>query len=83
MRGGRGPLRIAGGVIAPGAYGSAAAFRPDPGSGRIPAAHSGAFTAGSPIWGMVMDGFRPDRRDVAGALIRLTGVAVIMYAPRG
>jgi small multidrug resistance family-3 protein len=32
---------------------------------------------------MVLDGFRPDRWDVAGALICLIGVAIIMYAPRG
>jgi small multidrug resistance family-3 protein len=31
---------------------------------------------------MVMDGFRPDRYDIAGALVCLVGVAVIMYAPR-
>jgi small multidrug resistance family-3 protein len=31
---------------------------------------------------MVMDGFKPDRYDIAGALICLIGVAVIMYAPR-
>ncbi|MER5320371.1 YnfA family protein [Streptosporangium canum] len=83
VREGRGPLWIAGGVIALGAYGFAAAFQPDPDFGRILAAYGGVFIAGSLIWGMVMDGFRPDRWDVAGALICLTGVAVIMYAPRG
>ncbi|ACZ90274.1 YnfA family protein [Streptosporangium roseum] len=83
VREGRGPLWIAGGVIALGAYGFAAAFQPDPDFGRILAAYGGVFIAGSLIWGMVMDGFRPDRWDVAGALICLAGVAVIMYAPRG
>ena len=29
-----------------------------------------------------MDGFRPDRYDITGALICLVGVAVIMYSPR-
>jgi small multidrug resistance family-3 protein len=38
--------------------------------------------AGSLAWGMVLDGFRPDRYDVAGALLCLVGVTVIMYAPR-
>jgi small multidrug resistance family-3 protein len=33
-------------------------------------------------WGMVVDGFRPDRYDIVGALVCLTGVGVIMYAPR-
>jgi small multidrug resistance family-3 protein len=31
---------------------------------------------------MALDGYRPDRFDVLGALICLLGVAVIMYAPR-
>jgi len=29
-----------------------------------------------------MDGFRPDRYDIVGAVVCLAGVAVIMYAPR-
>lgn len=37
---------------------------------------------GSLIWGMVADGYRPDRYDVVGALVCLVGVAIIMYAPR-
>jgi small multidrug resistance family-3 protein len=40
------------------------------------------FVAGSLAWGMAFDGFRPDRADIAGALICLIGVGVIMYAPR-
>jgi small multidrug resistance family-3 protein len=31
---------------------------------------------------MALDGYRPDRYDVAGALVCLVGVALIMYAPR-
>ena len=34
------------------------------------------------VWGMVADGFRPDRWDVVGALVCLLGVGLIMYAPR-
>jgi small multidrug resistance family-3 protein len=38
--------------------------------------------AGSLAWGMVVDGFRPDRYDLLGAALCLAWVAVIMYAPR-
>jgi small multidrug resistance family-3 protein len=31
---------------------------------------------------MIADGFRPDRWDVAGALVSLIGVGMLMYAPR-
>jgi small multidrug resistance family-3 protein len=30
-----------------------------------------------------MDGYRPDRWDIAGAAMCLAGMGVIMYAPRG
>jgi small multidrug resistance family-3 protein len=62
--------------------GELATLQSDPHFGRILAAYGGVFVAGSLVWGVVLDGFRPDRWDTAGALICLIGVAVIMYAPR-
>lgn len=78
----RGWLWIGSGVIALGVYGFVATLQPDVHFGRILAAYGGVFVAGSLLWGMVADGFRPDRQDVAGALLCLVGVAVIMYSPR-
>ncbi|GAA0452618.1 UPF0060 membrane protein [Actinoplanes capillaceus] len=78
----RGLWWIAAGVIALGAYGFVATLQPDANFGRILAAYGGIFVAGSLAWGMVVDKFRPDRWDLIGAAICLTGVAVIMYAPR-
>ncbi len=78
----RGLLWVAGGVVALGAYGLVATLQPDPHFGRILAAYGGVFVAGSLAWGVVVDGFRPDRFDVVGAVVCLLGVAVIMYAPR-
>ncbi|MGV9771796.1 YnfA family protein [Streptosporangium sp. NPDC003464] len=79
----RGLVWIGGGVIALGLYGFVATFQSDPNFGRVLAAYGGVFVAGSLVWGMVADGFRPDRWDVVGALICLAGVLTIMYAPRG
>ncbi|MFB4269657.1 YnfA family protein [Nonomuraea sp. GTA35] len=79
----RGLAWIGAGVIALGLYGFVATLQPDANFGRILAAYGGVFVAGSLAWGMVVDGFRPDRWDVIGALVCLAGVAVIMYAPRG
>ena len=79
----RGSLWIGAGVLALGAYGFVATLQPDPNFGRILAAYGGVFVAGSLAWGMVVDGFRPDRWDFAGAVVCLAGVALIMYAPRG
>ena len=79
----RGALWMAGGVAALGAYGFVATLQPDAHFGRLLAAYGGIFVAGSLLWGVVADGFRPDRYDVLGAAVCLVGVAVIMYAPRG
>lgn len=78
----RGLLWVGAGVVALGLYGFVATFQPDPHFGRILAAYGGVFVAGSLAWGVVMDGFRPDRYDLVGALVCLVGVAVIMYVPR-
>ena len=78
----RGWLWIGAGVVALGAYGFVATLQPDAHFGRILAAYGGVFVAGSLAWGVALDGYRPDRYDLAGALICLLGVAVIMYAPR-
>src|SRR5919107_2166308 len=78
----RGLLFAGMGVLALGAYGFVATLQPDAHFGRILAAYGGVFVAGSLAWGMVFDGFRPDRWDIAGSVICLLGVAVIMFAPR-
>jgi small multidrug resistance family-3 protein len=78
----RGWVWAGAGVMALGAYGFVATLQPDAHFGRILAAYGGVFVAGSLAWGMVADGFRPDRYDMAGALICLAGVTVIMYARR-
>lgn len=78
----RGWAWVGAGFIALGLYGLVATLQPDAHFGRILAAYGGVFVAGSLAWGMVVDGFRPDRYDVTGALVCLIGVAVIMYAPR-
>lgn len=82
VRENRGWLWGAAGVCSLAAYGFIAAQQPDANFGRVLAAYGGVFIAGSLLWAMMLDGFRPDRWDVAGALVCLAGVALIMYAPR-
>ncbi|CAM3148414.1 YnfA family protein [Prescottella defluvii] len=76
----RGWLWVGTGMIALGIYGLVATLQPDANFGRILAAYGGVFVAGSLLWAVVMDGFRPDRYDIIGAAICLCGVGVIMYA---
>jgi small multidrug resistance family-3 protein len=74
---------VGAGIVALGLYGFVATLQPDAHFGRILAAYGGVFVAGSLAWGVLADGFRPDRWDIAGAGVCLAGVALIMYAPRG
>ena len=78
----KGLLWMGAGVIALGVYGFVATLQPDAHFGRILAAYGGVFVAGSLLWGVLVDGFRPDRWDLIGAALCLAGVGVIMYAPR-
>lgn len=79
---GRGLLWAAAGAAALVGYGAIAALQPSSEFGRVLAAYGGVFIAGSLLWGVAFDGFRPDRYDLGGAAVCLAGVAVIMYAPR-
>ncbi|MDH6116123.1 YnfA family protein [Kitasatospora sp. GAS204B] len=77
------PWWLAGiGVVALGGYGFVAALQPDSHFGRVLAAYGGVFVAGSLLWGVLVDGFRPTRYDLLGAVICLVGVGVIMAGPR-
>lgn len=49
---------IAGGVVLV-AYGFVAALQPDSHFGRVLAAYGGVFVAGSLLWAVALDGFRP------------------------
>ncbi len=78
----RGLSWIGAGVMALGLYGFVATLQPSPHFGRVLAAYGGVFVVGSLLWGVLVDGFRPDRYDIIGAGFCLIGVAVIMVAPR-
>jgi small multidrug resistance family-3 protein len=79
----RGWVWMLGGVLALGVYGFVATLQPDAHFGRILAAYGGVFIAGSLLWDVIADGYRPDRFDIIGALICLAGIGIIMYVPRG
>jgi small multidrug resistance family-3 protein len=50
--------------------------------GRVYAAYGGVFVVLSLLWGWRIDGVTPDRYDLIGGAIALSGVLIIMYAPR-
>jgi small multidrug resistance family-3 protein len=50
--------------------------------GRVYATYGGFFIVMSLLWAIKFDHFTPDKFDVIGAIIALTGVCIIYYAPR-
>jgi small multidrug resistance family-3 protein len=57
-------------------------LQPEANFGRILAAYGGVFVAGSLAWGMVADGFKPDRYDITGDSSASSESPTSMYAPR-
>ncbi|MCR9255094.1 MAG: YnfA family protein [Alphaproteobacteria bacterium] len=53
-----------------------------PFAGRAYAAYGGVYIASSLVWLWAVEGMRPDRWDMIGALICLVGAAIIVAAPR-
>lgn len=82
LRNGRGlPWGVIGGMVLF-LYGVIPTWQQEPSFGRVYAAYGGIFVVLSLLWGRVVDGWRPDRYDLAGAAIALAGVLVIMWGRR-
>jgi len=54
-----------------------------PAAGRAFAAYGGVYIAASLVWLWLVEGQRPDRWDVAGAVVCLAGTGLILFGPRG
>ncbi|MGQ0588674.1 MAG: YnfA family protein [Sphingosinicella sp.] len=51
-------------------------------AGRAYAAYGGVYITASILWLWVIEGAKPDRWDVIGALVCLGGAAIILFGPR-
>jgi small multidrug resistance family-3 protein len=51
-------------------------------AGRAFAAYGGVYIAASLVWLRAVEGFAPDRWDLIGAGVSLTGAAIIIFGPR-
>lgn len=73
--------------LAPGAalliaFASLLTLVPSEAAGRAYAAYGGVYIVASLVWLWAMEGVRPDRWDIAGAMLCLIGAAVILFGPR-
>ena len=60
-------------------YGVIPTLQTESAFGRVYAAYGGIFIVLAILWGMVFDGWKPDRFDLIGAAIALIGVSIIMW----
>ena len=51
-------------------------------AGRVYAAYGGVYVATALLWLWLVDGERPHLWDIIGAGVALSGMAIIMFAPR-
>lgn len=51
-------------------------------AGRAYAAYGGVYIAAAILWLWAIEGARPDRWDVIGGAVALTGTAIILLGPR-
>ncbi len=51
-------------------------------AGRTFAAYGGIYIAMSLLWLRTVEGFSPDRWDIAGAALSIAGATVIIFGPR-
>ncbi len=51
-------------------------------AGRVYAAYGGVYVFVAILWLWTVDGIRPTVWDIVGSLVALTGMAIIMFAPR-
>lgn len=49
-------------------------------AGRV---YGGIYIAATLVWLRVIEGFTPDRWDLLGGAVALTGAAIILWGPRG
>jgi small multidrug resistance family-3 protein len=60
-------------------YGVIPTLQTESAFGRIYAAYGGIFIVLSILWGVIFDGWRPDRFDLIGATVALIGVFIILW----
>jgi len=69
------------GMAALGLFAWALTFVDASAAGRAYAAYGGVYIAATLVWLWAVEGARPDRWDVAGAIVCLVGAGIILFGP--
>lgn len=81
-REGRSPWWLVPAALSLAAFAWLLAQSPAEQAGRAFAIYGGVYVAGTLVWLWRVEGHRPDRWDVTGAIICLIGAALILWGPR-
>ena len=73
-------LGISGGIILF-VYGIIRTLQPSH-FGRVYAAYGGIFIISSIIWGFLIERKKPDRYEIIGSIVSVSGALIIFYSPR-
>lgn len=82
LRQDRSALWVAPGIAALVLFAWLLTLAPTEHAGRAYAAYGGIYIAASLVWLWTIEGQRPDRWDMAGAIVCVVGAAVILFGPR-
>jgi small multidrug resistance family-3 protein len=82
LREGRSPLLLVPAAVSLAAFAWLLTLHPT-GAARTYAAYGGVYIAVALGWLWAVEGERPTSWDLVGALVALSGMAIIMLAPRG
>jgi small multidrug resistance family-3 protein len=78
----RSPLWIAPGMVSLALFAWLLTLIDSEAAGRAYAAYGGVYICASLLWLWAVEGVRPDRWDVSGALVCLVGAGMILLGPR-
>ena len=82
LRHGRSPWLLAPAALSLALFAWLLTLHPGSPAGRTYAAYGGAYVATAIVWLWMVDGQRPDRWDLLGGAVGLTGMAIIYFGPR-
>ncbi|WP_076070156.1 YnfA family protein [Sphingomonas montana] len=77
----RSPLWLLPGIAALLLFAWLLTLAPVDAAGRAFAAYGGVYVAASVVWAWLAEGVRPDRTDIAGAVVALVGAGIILPGP--
>ncbi|MBI2689052.1 MAG: YnfA family protein [Acidobacteria bacterium] len=81
LRLGRSSLWVLPGLVSLSIFASALTQAEAAAAGRAYAAYGGVYIVASLLWLWVIEGIRPDRWDILGGIVCLTGMSIILFSP--